>query len=109
LRSTGGPDSPGAFERVANNGKGEWIAVTGDLHRGDYQSAFGISGLFLAIQVAQEQFAGWSHRSDALGSMFEYNLIPFPPTLQNRVGSISANFAGRAEACERGKETRIIN
>jgi hypothetical protein len=60
-------------------------------------------------RVAQEQFADWSHRNDALGRMFEYNLIRFPPTLQNRVGSISANSAGSEEACERGEETRIIN
>jgi hypothetical protein len=37
--------------------------------------------------------------------MFEYNLIPFPPTLQNRFGSFPANAAGNNEACERGEET----
>jgi hypothetical protein len=37
--------------------------------------------------------------------MFEYNLIPFPPTLQNRLGSISATTAGIAETRERGEET----
>jgi hypothetical protein len=41
--------------------------------------------------------------------MFEYNLIPFPPTLENRSGSISANLAGRDEACGRGEEMRIDN
>jgi hypothetical protein len=41
--------------------------------------------------------------------MFEYNLIPFPPTLKNRVGTVSAKSAGKAEACERGKEARINN
>jgi hypothetical protein len=40
---------------------------------------------------------------------FEYNLRPFPPTLQNRFGSILAMFAGNDEACERGKEMRITN
>jgi hypothetical protein len=73
------------------------------------QAALCSSGLLVAIQVAQDQFADWSHRNDALGRMFEYNLIPFSPTLQNRVGSISANAAGKAETCERGEEARIIN
>jgi hypothetical protein len=41
--------------------------------------------------------------------MFEYNLIPFPPTLQNRFGSISANSTGSDETCKRGKETQIAN
>jgi hypothetical protein len=45
--------------------------------------------------------------TDALGRMFEYNLIPFPPTLQNRLGSISANNAGSNPACERGEEAQI--
>jgi hypothetical protein len=58
----------------------------------------------VAIQVAQDKFADWSHLNDALGRMFEYNLISFSPTLQNRVGSISAKAAGRGEACERGEE-----
>jgi hypothetical protein len=65
--------------------------------------------LLVAIQVAQDQFADWSHRDDALGRMFENNLIPFSPTLQNRVGSISAKAAKTGEACERGEKTRIIN
>jgi hypothetical protein len=42
-------------------------------------------------------------------TMFEYNLIPFPPTLQNRFGSISANSTGSDETCKRGKETQIAN
>jgi hypothetical protein len=65
--------------------------------------------LLVEIQVAQEQNADWSHRNDALGRRFEYNLIPFPPTLKNRVGSLSAKHAGTEEACERGKEPEIIN
>jgi hypothetical protein len=36
--------------------------------------------------------------------MFEYNLIPFPPTLPYRLGSISAMTAESAGTCERGKE-----
>jgi len=63
--------------------------------------------LLLAIQVAQEQIAGWPHRNDALGSMFEYNLIPFPPTLQNRLGSLSANNAAGNQACKRGEEAQL--
>jgi hypothetical protein len=46
---------------------------------------------------------------DALGSMFEYNLIPFQPTLQNRVGSISTNSVGSETTCVRGEETQIAN
>jgi hypothetical protein len=56
-----------------------------------------------------EQFADWSHRFDALERTLEYNLISFPPTLQYRFGSISAELAGREETCERGEETRIDN
>ena len=67
------------------------------------------SGLFVAIQGRAEQFADWSHLTEAVRRRFEYNLIPFPPTLQNRVCSISANFAGTDETCERGKEAEIIN
>jgi hypothetical protein len=67
------------------------------------------SGLLVAIQVAQDQFADWSHRNDALGRMFEYNLIPFSPTLQNRVGPISAKAVGTGDACERGKKFGINN
>lgn len=40
---------------------------------------------------------------------FEYNLIPFPPMLKNRVGSLSAIPAGNEKTCERGKEPAIIN
>jgi hypothetical protein len=80
------------------------------LHRGDFQAACGYSevacgsGCLGNSRVAQEQFADWSHRIDALGSMFEYNLIPFPPTLQNALGSVSANAAEDHEACVRGME-----
>jgi hypothetical protein len=41
--------------------------------------------------------------------MFEYNLIPFPPTLKIRFGSISADVAGMDETCQRGEEMRIDN
>jgi hypothetical protein len=41
--------------------------------------------------------------------MFEYNLIPFPPTLKNRFGSISTYMVGTDETCERGEEMRIDN
>jgi hypothetical protein len=41
--------------------------------------------------------------------MFEYNLIPFPPTLQNRIGSTFANFAGLEAARKRGTEAAINN
>jgi hypothetical protein len=36
--------------------------------------------------------------------MFEYNLISFPPMLQNRLGSNSANAVGIAETRVRGME-----
>jgi hypothetical protein len=47
--------------------------------------------------------------TDAVERRFEYNLIPFPPTLKNRLGSISANPAGIEQSCERGEDTRIVN
>jgi hypothetical protein len=62
-----------------------------------------------AIRGSQWQSADWSHRNDALGSMFEYNLIPFPPTLKNRITAIFANIAETAPACVRGMEMRINN
>jgi hypothetical protein len=61
------------------------------------------------LGCAQRQNAGWSRPIDAIERKFEYNLRPFPPTLQNRFGSDLAIFAGKDEACERGKETRIAN
>jgi len=45
----------------------------------------------------------------SLRGTFEYNLTPFPPTLQNQFGSISANAAGSDDACERGEEAHIDN
>ena len=63
----------------------------------------------LAIQVEQEQFADGRTLTDAVKRRSEYNLIPFPPTLQYRVGSISVNFAGKDETCERGEETQFVN
>lgn len=83
--------------------------MDGDFHRGVFQADLGNSGLLVAIQDRAEQFADWSHLTEAVTRRFEYNLIPFPPTLQNRVGSSSANFAGTGEACERGEEAAIIN
>jgi hypothetical protein len=74
-----------------------------------FQAALGSSWLLVAIQVEQDQFADWSHRTDASGRMFEYNLIPFftdttkPGWFHLRKG------CGDGEACERGEETRIIN
>jgi hypothetical protein len=41
--------------------------------------------------------------------MFEYNLIPSPPTLKNRVGSIFAKSAEKTQTCERRQDTNIIN
>jgi hypothetical protein len=42
--------------------------------------------------------------------MFEYNLIPFPPTLEKPVWlHLSAHPAGSDETCQRGKEARINN
>jgi hypothetical protein len=58
---------------------------------------------------AQGLNACWSQPIDAIGRKFEYNLRPFPPTLQNRFGSNLAMFAGLNEACERGKEMWIAN
>jgi hypothetical protein len=59
----------------------------------------------VAIQVAQQkQLQTGRILTDALGRMFEYNLIPFPPTLQNRLGSTFAKSAGSTETRERGKE-----
>jgi hypothetical protein len=65
--------------------------------------------LLVAIQMAQQQFADWSHLTDALGRMFENNLISFPPTLQNRFGWLLANSLGHHQTCLRGEETRIAN
>jgi hypothetical protein len=59
--------------------------------------------------VARRQIASWPQPIDANRRKFEYNLRPFPPTLQNRISSNPAIFAGRDEACERGKEMRIAN
>jgi hypothetical protein len=60
--------------------------------------------------MAHEQSAVWRISPDALGRMFEYNLIPFPPTLEKPVWlHLSAFRAGKDETCERGKEMRIDN
>jgi hypothetical protein len=44
-----------------------------------------------------------------LRSQFEYNLRPFPPTLEPRFGSTSAIFARIDETCLRADGTAIAN
>jgi hypothetical protein len=41
--------------------------------------------------------------------MFEYNLIPFPPTLEKPASLHLREFAGSGETCKRGEEMRIDN
>jgi hypothetical protein len=41
--------------------------------------------------------------------MFEYNLIPFPPTLEKPVWLSLREPAGNHETCERTAEIRIDN
>jgi len=86
------PDNAVLSNRVVNKGNGEWVAIC-----------------LATPGCVQRQIARWSQPIDAIGRKFEYNLRPFPPTLQNRFGSILAIFAGSDEACERGKEARIAN
>jgi hypothetical protein len=61
------------------------------------------------FQVAQKQFADWSHLTDALERMFEYNLISFPPTLQKPVWFHPLGLSGERRDLRAWEEARIAN